>query len=40
MPGLYFAGLHFMYKRKSGLPWEIAADAAYIAKHIEANGRP
>jgi len=34
VPGLYFVGMHFMYKRKSGLPWGIAADAEHIARHI------
>lgn len=37
VPGLYFVGMHFMYKRKSGLPWGIAADAEYIAGHIAAR---
>jgi putative flavoprotein involved in K+ transport len=37
VPGLYFVGLHFMHKRKSGLPWGIAVDAEYIAEHIQAR---
>jgi putative flavoprotein involved in K+ transport len=37
VPGLYFVGMHFLYKRKSGLPWGIAADAEYIAEHIQAH---
>lgn len=37
VPGLYFVGMHFMHKRKSGLPWGIADDAEYIAEHIAAQ---
>jgi putative flavoprotein involved in K+ transport len=33
-PGLYFLGLHWLYKRKSGLFFGIAEDATYIAEHI------
>ena len=40
VPGLYFVGLHFLYKRVSGLPWGIAADAEYIADHIEGRSSP
>jgi putative flavoprotein involved in K+ transport len=39
VPGLYFVGMHFLHKRKSGLPWGIAADAAYISEHIETHAR-
>ena len=38
VPGLFFVGMHFLHKRKSGLPWGIAADAEYIAEHIESHG--
>lgn len=37
VPGLYFVGMQFMYKRKSGLPWGIGADAEYIAEHLDAH---
>jgi putative flavoprotein involved in K+ transport len=37
VPGLYFVGIHFLYKRKSGLPWGIAADAEYIAEYIDTH---
>jgi putative flavoprotein involved in K+ transport len=33
-PGLYFLGLHFMHKRKSGLLWGVGEDAYHIAKDI------
>jgi putative flavoprotein involved in K+ transport len=33
-PGLYFLGLHWLYKRRSGLPWGVGEDAAHIAKDI------
>jgi putative flavoprotein involved in K+ transport len=39
VPGLYFVGLHFMHRRRSGLPWGIAPDAEYIAGHIEARSQ-
>ena len=38
VPGLYFLGLHFMYKRRSGLLWGVGEDAAHIAEVI-ANGK-
>jgi putative flavoprotein involved in K+ transport len=34
IPGLYFLGLHFLYKRRSGLLWGVGADAAHVAKVI------
>jgi putative flavoprotein involved in K+ transport len=34
IPGLYFLGLHFMYKRRSGLLWGVGEDAAHIAEAI------
>ena len=37
VPGLYFVGMHFLYKRRSGLPWGIAEDAEHIAEHIAAR---
>jgi len=33
-PGLYFLGLHFLYRRKSGLLMGVGADAAYLADAI------
>ena len=33
-PGLYFLGLHWLYKRRSGLPWGVGDDAAHIADDI------
>lgn len=33
-PGLYFVGLPWLYKQKSGLLSGVAEDAAYIAQHI------
>lgn len=39
-PGLYFLGLHFLYKRRSGLPWGVGEDAAYLADQIELRGQP
>jgi len=33
-PGLYFLGLHFMHKRKSGLLWGVGEVAYHIAKDI------
>lgn len=37
VPGLYFVGMHFLHRRKSGLPWGIAADAEYIAEYMDAH---
>lgn len=34
VPGLYFLGLHWLYKRRSGLPWGVGEDAAYLAEQI------
>jgi len=34
VPGLYFVGMHVLYKRNSGLPMGITPDAEYIAEHI------
>ena len=33
-PGLYFLGLHFMHKRRSGLLWGVGEVANHIAKDI------
>lgn len=33
-PGLYFLGLHWLYKRKSGLFLGVGEDAKHVAKHI------
>ncbi len=33
-PGLYFVGMHWLYKMKSGLLVGVGEDAAYIAAHI------
>lgn len=33
-PGLYFLGLHWLYKRKSGLFLGVGGDAKHIAEHI------
>lgn len=38
-PGLYFIGLPFLYKFKSGLLAGVGDDAAYIASAIGTNGR-
>ena len=35
IPGLYFLGLHFLYKRRSGLLWGVGEDAAHVAKAID-----
>lgn len=37
-PGLYFLGLHFLYKRRSGLLWGVGEDAKHIAGDIAARG--
>ena len=37
-PGLYFLGLHWLYKRRSGLPWGVGDDAAHIADDIASRG--
>jgi putative flavoprotein involved in K+ transport len=34
IPGLYFSGLHWLYKRRSGLPWGVGEDAAHIVEHL------
>jgi putative flavoprotein involved in K+ transport len=33
-PGLYFVGLHWMYKRKSGVIFGVGEDAANVCRHI------
>ncbi len=38
-PGLYFLGLFWLYKRRSGLPWGVGEDAAYIAENIAGRTR-
>lgn len=35
VPGLYFMGLNWMMKRKSGLLYGVADDARHVAAHIE-----
>ncbi|UCD41694.1 MAG: NAD(P)-binding domain-containing protein [Chloroflexota bacterium] len=37
VPGLFFLGLHFLYKRRSGLLWGVGEDAAHVAKVIGAR---
>ncbi|UCF28695.1 MAG: FAD-dependent oxidoreductase, partial [Chloroflexota bacterium] len=37
VPGLFFLGLHFLYKRRSGLLWGVGEDAAHVAKAIGAR---
>lgn len=40
-PGLYFAGVHFLRKRKSSLLWGVGEDAAIVARAIaERLGAP
>jgi putative flavoprotein involved in K+ transport len=36
-PGLYFAGLHWLHKFKSGLLYGVAEDAEHVARHIAAS---
>lgn len=36
-PGLYFLGLHFLHKRKSGLLLGVGEDAEHVAGHIAAR---
>jgi putative flavoprotein involved in K+ transport len=40
VPGLYFLGLHWLYNRRSGLPWGVGEDAAYIAHEIANQSSP
>jgi putative flavoprotein involved in K+ transport len=37
VPGLYFLGLNWMYRRKSGIIYGSGDDAAYVAAHIGAH---
>jgi len=37
-PGLFFLGLFWLYKRRSGIPWGVGDDAAYIARKIRDRG--
>ena len=37
IPGLYFLGLHFLHKRRSGLLWGVGEDADFIANAISAS---
>lgn len=37
VPGLYFMGLNWMHKRKSGIIYGVGEDAAWIADHIAAR---
>ena len=34
IPGLYFMGLNWMYKRKSGIIFGVAEDAEYIVERV------
>ena len=36
VPGLYFMGLNWMVKRKSGIIYGVADDAAYLAEQFTA----
>lgn len=36
-PGLYFVGLHWLYKRKSSLLFGVGADAEHVVSHIVAR---
>jgi putative flavoprotein involved in K+ transport len=38
-PGLYFLGLHWLYKRKSALLYGVGEDAAFVALAIADRGR-
>jgi putative flavoprotein involved in K+ transport len=38
VPGLYFAGVHFLRKRKSSLLVGVGEDAAIIARQIAGSG--
>ena len=37
VPGLYFMGLNWMYKRKSGIIYGVADDAEYIAERVSTS---
>jgi len=37
VPGLHFTGLNWMHKRKSGIIYGVAEDAAYLAARIVAT---
>ena len=39
VPGLYFMGLNWMYKRKSGIIYGVADDAEYIAERVSTSKR-
>lgn len=38
-PGLYFVGLHFLHKRKSGLLLGVGDDAAHVTEHITTHAK-
>lgn len=38
VPGLYFMGLNWMHKRKSGIIYGVGEDAAWTVAHIAAHG--
>ena len=37
VPGLYFLGLPWLYKRKSGIFWGVGEDAAYVVDKLAAR---
>jgi putative flavoprotein involved in K+ transport len=39
LPGVYFVGLHWLNKFKSGLLYGVAEDAAHVAQHLAAINR-
>ena len=40
VPGLYFLVMHWLYERRSGLPWGVGEDAAYLAQEIAERSQP
>ena len=39
VPGLYFAGVHWMRKLKSSILYGVAEDAELVARQIVENGK-
>ena len=39
IPGLYFVGLHWLYKRKSALLFGVGEDAEYVVAHLQGGNR-